>query len=37
MLEEGVSDHRHKRVAMKSLPRPPLEVVETEFFLQLLG
>ena len=28
MLEEGVSDHRHERVTMKTLPGPPFEVVE---------
>ncbi len=36
MLEEGVSDHRHKRVTVKTLPGSSLEVIETEFFLQLL-
>lgn len=36
MLKEGVSDHRHKRVAVKALPGSPLEVIETEFFFQLL-
>src|SRR5689334_23964840 len=35
-LEEGVSDHRHQGVAMQSAPRPALEVVETELFLELL-
>jgi hypothetical protein len=28
MLEEGVSDHGHERVAMKAMPGPSLEVVE---------
>ena len=36
MLEEGVSDHRHKRVTMKTMPGPPLEVVEAKFLFQLL-
>ena len=36
MLEEGVSDHRHERVTMEALPGSALEVIETEFFLQLL-
>jgi hypothetical protein len=37
MLEEGVGDHGHQRVAMKTSPRAALEVVEAEFFLELLG
>src|SRR6266540_1836470 len=36
MLEEGVSDHRHERVTMQTLPGSALEVIETEFFFQLL-
>src|SRR5215471_596056 len=36
MLEEGISDHRHKRMPVKALPGSPLEVVETEFLFQLL-
>jgi hypothetical protein len=36
MLEECVSNHRHERVPMKTLPEPSLEVGEAEFFLQLL-
>jgi len=36
MLEEGIRDHRHERVAVKTLPRPALEVIETEFLFQLL-
>ena len=36
MLEEGVGDHRHERVTMKTLPGPALEVIETEFLFQLL-
>ena len=37
MLEEGVSDHRHKRMTMKALPGSPLEVVKTKFFFHLPG
>ena len=36
MLEEGVSDHCHKRVTMKALPGSSLEVVEAKFLFQLL-
>jgi hypothetical protein len=36
MLEEGVSDHRHKRMTVKALPGSSLEVIETEFFFHLL-
>ena len=36
MLEESVSDHRHERVMMQTLPGSPLEVVKTEFCFQLL-
>jgi hypothetical protein len=36
MLEEGVSDHRHKRMTVKALPRSPLEVIEAKFFFHLL-
>ena len=36
MLEEGVSDHRHECMTMKALPGSSLEVVEAEFFFQLL-
>ena len=35
MLEESVGDHGHQGVAMKASPRPPPEVVEAEFFLEL--
>src|SRR5215471_13635629 len=35
-LEEGVSDHRHKRMTMKALPGSSLEVVKTKFFFHLL-
>ena len=36
MLEKGISDHRHKRMTVKALPGSSLEVIETEFFFQLL-
>jgi len=36
MLEEGVSDHCHECVAMKSLPGSSLEVIKAEFLFQLL-
>ena len=36
MLEEGVGNHCHEGVAMKALPRSTLEVIEAEFFLELL-
>jgi len=36
MLEEGVCDHRHERMTVKALPGSSLEVIETEFFFQLL-
>ena len=36
MLEEGVSDHRHKRMTVKALPGSSLEVVEAKFLFQLL-
>jgi hypothetical protein len=36
MLEEGVRDHRHERMTVKALPGSSLEVIETEFFFQLL-
>ena len=36
MLKEGIRDHRHERVTMKALPGPSFEVVEAEFFFQLL-
>lgn len=36
MLDEDIRDHRHERMTMEALPGPALEVVETEFFLQLL-
>ena len=36
MLEEGIRDHRHERMAVKTLPGPALKVIETEFLFQLL-
>jgi hypothetical protein len=36
MLEEGVSDHRHERMTVKALSGSSLEVIEPEFFFQLL-
>ena len=36
MLKEGVSDHCHEGVTVKALPGASLEVVEAEFFFQLL-
>jgi hypothetical protein len=35
-LEEGVGDHGHQGVPVKSDPGSAFEVVEAEFFLQLL-
>ena len=36
VLEEGVGDHGHERVAVRAGPRAALEVVEAELFLELL-
>jgi len=36
MLEESVSDHRHERMTVQTLPGSSLEVVKTEFFFHLL-
>ena len=36
MLEESVGDHRHERMAVQTLPGSALEVIEPEFFFQLL-
>ena len=36
ILEERVGDHRHERMTVKSVPGSALEVIETEFFFQLL-
>ena len=35
MLQEGVSDHRHKRMSVKALPGSSLKVVKTKFFFHL--
>jgi hypothetical protein len=35
VLQEGVSNHRHKSVTVKTAG-PSLEVIETEFLFQLL-
>ena len=36
MLEEGVSNHRHQNVAVKSLPASTLEVVKANLLFELL-
>jgi len=36
MLQEGVSNHCHQDMAMKTLPRSPFEVIKSELLLQLL-
>ena len=36
MLQEGVGDHGHQRVTMKTLPGSSLEVIKSEFLFQLL-
>ena len=36
MLEEGVSDHSHEGVTMKSLPGSSFKVIKAEFLFQLL-
>jgi len=36
MLQEGVGDHGHQCVTMKTLPGSSLEVIKSEFFFQLL-
>ena len=36
MLEEGVGDHGHECVTMKTLPGSSLKVIEPEFLFQLL-
>jgi hypothetical protein len=36
MLEESVGDHGHQRATMKTAPGTAFEVVEAEFFLELL-
>ena len=36
MLQEGVGNHRHEGMAVEAMPGSSFEVIETEFFLQLL-
>jgi hypothetical protein len=36
ILEEGVGDHRQERMTMQALPGSALEMIETEFFFELL-
>ena len=36
MLQEGVSDHRHQRMAVKPLPASTLEVVKADLLFELL-
>jgi hypothetical protein len=36
MLQEGLGDHGHQCVTMKTLPGSSLEVIKSEFFFQLL-
>ena len=36
MLQEGVGNHCHQGVAMKTLPRSPFEVIKSKLLLQLL-
>ena len=36
MLEERVSDHAHERMTVEALPGSSLEVIEPQFFFQLL-
>jgi hypothetical protein len=35
MLKEGVGDHCHKGVTVKSMPGPSFEVIERKLFLDL--
>jgi len=35
VLQEGVNNHRHKSVTVKTVPGPSLDVIETEFLFQL--
>jgi hypothetical protein len=37
MLEENVSDHRHQRMTVQTLPGSSLEVVKTEFLFVEAG
>ena len=36
LLQEGEGEHRHERMAMKTLPGSPFEVVEAKLLFQLL-
>ena len=36
LLQEGVGDHSHQCVTMKTLPGSPLKVIKPEFFFRLL-
>ena len=36
MLQEGEGEHRHGRMAVKTLPGSPFEVVEAKFLFHLL-
>lgn len=36
MLQEGIGDHSHQCVTMKTLPDRSLEVIKSEFLFQLL-
>jgi hypothetical protein len=36
VLQESVCDHGHQRVAMKTSPGSPLEVIKPKFLFQLL-
>jgi hypothetical protein len=36
VLQEGVGDHGHQDVTMKTLPRSPLEVIKPKLLFQLL-
>ena len=36
MLQEGEGKHRHERMAVKTLPGSPFEVVEAKFLFHLL-
>ena len=36
MLQTGEGEHRHERMAVKSWPGSPFEVVEPKFLFQLL-
>ena len=36
ILEEGIGDHGHQRMTMQALPGSSFEVIEAEFFFELL-